>query len=91
MEDDTDLGLVLQTSAFRASSFHFYTIRSACVYTFIAWSRKKPISVMPLESASSTARLEGAEMAAMQGMRASSAFWMISKEVRPLTSRICRL
>src|SRR6266480_2495921 len=64
-------------SSFDLDDF-FHTIRRGCVYTFIEWSRKKPMRVMPALSASSTARLEGAEMAAMQGMRASRAFWIIS-------------
>jgi hypothetical protein len=48
--------------------------RSACAYTFIERPRRKPTSVIPARSASSTARLDGAEMAAIQGIRACRAF-----------------
>ena len=42
---------------------------------------------MPLASASSTARLEGALTAASTGMPARAAFWTSSKEARPETWR----
>ena len=46
--------------------------------------------VTPFASASWTARLDGAEMAATTGIRATRAFCMISKLARPLTIRMCR-
>ena len=48
--------------------------RCSPVYTFIVGPRRKPTSVMPASSASSTARLEGAETDASTGMPAISAF-----------------
>ncbi len=41
---------------------------------------------MPAASASSTASDVGADTAATTGMRAASAFWTISNEMRPETS-----
>ncbi len=48
--------------------------------------RTKPISVIPASSASSIARLDGADTAATSGTPASHAFCRISNEVRPLTN-----
>ena len=50
------------------------TTLSTCVYTLHRSPRKNPINVCPLAAARSTARLDGAETAAMIGIRAPSAF-----------------
>ena len=52
--------------------------------------RKNPTSVWPLSRANSTARLDGAETAQTTGIRAASAFCMISNDARPLTRSACR-
>src|SRR5215207_4907549 len=48
--------------------------------------RRKPTRVMPVCSASSTARLEGALTAAIRGTPATAAFWTTSNEHRPETN-----
>src|SRR5882724_1389708 len=58
---------------------------------FIRSPRRKPTSVWPLSRANSAARLLGAETAATIGTPAASAFCIISKDVRPLSSKTrCR-
>jgi hypothetical protein len=53
--------------------------------------RTKPHNVMFACSASSIARLDGAETAARSGTPATSAFWTNSNDVRPDTNRIDRI
>ena len=48
-------------------------------------SRRKPTSVVPISSASSTASDDGADTAARIGTPAAAAFCTISKLSRPLT------
>jgi hypothetical protein len=60
------------------------------VYTFIRPPRTNPISVWLLSRANRTARLLGADTATTIGTRPASAFCMISKLDRPLTSTTCR-
>src|SRR6266540_1337166 len=60
--------------------------RPAPVYTFMEFPRRKPTTVIPASAASDTARSDGAETAAKTGRPARSAFWTISKAIRPDTS-----
>jgi hypothetical protein len=50
--------------------------------------RRKPINVTPNSRATETASVLGAETAHTTGTPAITAFWRISKLVRPLTTRM---
>src|SRR6185436_3612761 len=60
--------------------------RHGCVYTLQPPGRRKATSVMPADSANSTASVEGAPMAATSGAPAIMAFCNSSKLARPDSS-----
>src|SRR6185437_13230786 len=63
-------------------------MRWAPEYMLHLLSRRKPTKVMPDSSAACTARLEGGPTAAIIVMPAVAAFWMSSKQARPLRMRM---